>query len=194
MFCSASTIDSFNESPNSAAEPGDFTPVKFETRFAERAYIRRSGGELVRFAGVIDRIDTAPDGRFRVIDYKTGLLDDKDNHLKGGRSLQLVFYLEAAADLLGQPVSAGEARYETVSRRGGFKQAKVDGALDRSAFETLLEGLVTSIGEGDFHPEPEGATCRRCAVRAVCDERIATIMERKAGDERMGRVQRRREG
>ncbi|MCS6802955.1 MAG: PD-(D/E)XK nuclease family protein [Chloroflexota bacterium] len=164
-----------------------FQPVKVEARFDGQPFIRVVSGVEVAFSGVIDRVDRAPDGRFRVVDYKTGKLTGKDNDLRGGRALQLPFYLDAAAALLGAPPTRGEAVYESVTRVGGFKRVRVDSQFDWAEFDTLLAALVAAIREGDFHPVP-GDPCRQCAARPICGPEIEERMERKAGDPRVQRL------
>ena len=50
--------------------------------------------------GVIDRVDILPDGRVKIIDYKTGSLNStfKMDEVKAGYRLQLMLYLEAARE------------------------------------------------------------------------------------------------
>ncbi|HWP35895.1 MAG TPA: PD-(D/E)XK nuclease family protein, partial [Thermodesulfobacteriota bacterium] len=80
------------------------------------------GGGTVRFRGVIDRLDVAPDGRRAlVLDYKTGRIQeyqalDRDA-LDRGRRLQLPVYALAARALLGDGAEVGAA-YWFVDARG----------------------------------------------------------------------------
>lgn len=170
--------------------PDELEPTWFEVRIPQGEFVREVAGRPIEFTGTIDRIDCAPDGRFRVVDYKTGKIRAKDNDLAGGRALQLPFYIEAAAKLIGAPVERGEAVYESVTRVGGFKRVKVDRGLDRAAFESLLAKLVRAIHEGDFHPVP-GDVCTRCPVQPICGPQITEIMNRKAEDPQVQRLQRR---
>ena len=52
-------------------------------------------GEPVRIQGRIDRVDTTPDGRFAIIDYKTGSNYPNGVRIKEGKALQLPLYLLA---------------------------------------------------------------------------------------------------
>jgi ATP-dependent helicase/DNAse subunit B len=55
--------------------PGDFVPYKHEAVFGlagQPCLVISAAGDQFRLRGYIDRIDRAPDGRLRVIDYKTG--------------------------------------------------------------------------------------------------------------------------
>src|SRR5205085_2513054 len=67
-------------------------------------------GRTLRLTGRIDRLswDAQPPTRFRVVDYKSGkVLDRNAAQLQGGRMLQLPLYVQLGAALLGLDVSAG---------------------------------------------------------------------------------------
>jgi ATP-dependent helicase/DNAse subunit B len=77
-----------------------FTPHKMEARFGmgnPSLVLHTSAGE-VRLHGYIDRLDAAPDGTLRVIDYKAGSTAISASQLKEGRRLQLPIYAMAARD------------------------------------------------------------------------------------------------
>jgi hypothetical protein len=58
-------------------------------------------GRVVRVRGVVDRLDRRPDGRLRVIDYKTGRGRLNPAELNDGRRIQLPLYALAAQEALG---------------------------------------------------------------------------------------------
>lgn len=147
--------------------------------------------------GFIDRIDWNRAGAFRVTDYKTGGMRGKDDGLAGGEALQLPLYLLAAAKALDRPHANGVARYQSVSRRGGFGEVVFNGeTLDERGgeFEDLLASIVGGIRSGDFHLEPDQRNrCQYCDFNHVCDVRRDRIRQRKEHDPRAIEADRRRE-
>lgn len=148
------------------------------------------GGRELRLGGIIDRIDYAPGGRYRVIDYKTGRGSGlpKTGQLKGGRALQLPLYLLAGAMLLDADHRSGEAAYHVVSRRGQLKQIAFTGEdyeARRTEIEAVLGRILEGIATGDFHHEPSDDTCKWCDYRDLCDVGRQRIRERKADDPRI---------
>lgn len=138
------------------------------------------------FKGQIDRIDLTADGaRARVIDYKSGRLDDyPDNSHRAGTALQAPVYVLAAGHLLpGTRVE--QALYQSVSLRGGFRSKR----LDRRAWEAMLDDLRVvgrlvedGIASGAFFLYPEKTMCQRCRVRPVCGEAREARFGRKRTD------------
>ncbi len=89
---------------------GDFRPYALEESLAsggERPVLltRLSGGEWMRLGGRPDRIDIAEEGgmiALKIIDYKTGNVKWEPYRILSGSQLQLILYLDAAAELLKQ--------------------------------------------------------------------------------------------
>jgi RecB family exonuclease len=167
-------------------DPDDFMPVHFERPFGrggDRAAVAHDRGDrLVHFHGRIDRIDVAPDGRFRVIDYKTGRLGGRDQDLGGGTALQLPVYLLAASRLLDRPVEAGEALYRRVGA-GGKRSVRFSGNRWNESGETfarIIETTTRGIEEGLFFAPAGDETCRYCDFKIACTAGAARLFERKA--------------
>lgn len=167
-------------------QESDFVPAHFERAFGrgdEREAVGHDRGDrLVYFRGRIDRIDEAPDGRFRVIDYKTGRLLGRDQDLAGGTALQLPIYLLAAARLLDRPVESGEAFYLRVGA-GGKRSIRFAG--DRweeigDAFSRAVETATRGIEEGIFFAPATDDACRRCGFKIACVAGAGRLFERKA--------------
>jgi hypothetical protein len=150
-----------------------------------------AGGKPLLLQGRIDRIDwDEAHSHFRVIDYKTGRSTARAA-FDGGSALQLPVYLRAAAEMLGLPPEHGEAEYFFCTRRGEYRRRGITGAelaAREQALSQILETIVSGIDEGYFAPYPGKAkgNCRWCDYRDICDARIDTIMDRKAGDARGG--------
>ncbi|MDN5757459.1 MAG: PD-(D/E)XK nuclease family protein, partial [Tomitella sp.] len=136
-------------------------PIAVEQGFGgeEQAQVEVAlGGETVRFAGMIDRIDRHTDGRVRVTDYKTGAkkyyetLSEADP-TAGCTRFQLGVYGAFARSVAqGGSVSArywfatGKGRFETV----GYPVTDVVSTL----LKADLEFVYTAIRSGMFPPRP----------------------------------------
>jgi len=135
-----------------------------EPHLQEPLSIDLGEGRTLRVSGKIDRIDRRPDGTLVLRDYKTGRAPRDDGGLfRGGRQLQIPFYILAAARIFPEtPVV--EAFLDYVD---GGRQVGLDPALVRSeSFRALLRGLVDAIGKGVFVQEP--TACEWCDYKVVC--------------------------
>jgi hypothetical protein len=173
-------------------ERDGFVPSHFERSFGrDRDGIDVSfecGGRDVFFHGRIDRIDTAVDGRFRIIDYKTGKLVGKDQDLEHGTALQLPIYLIAAARILGAEIRDGEARYRHVGAGEGRRAVVFSGGLwdeGSARFEKTIDVITRGIERGIFFAPAGEQECRNCDVRIACPSGMPRLFAMKvANDER----------
>ena len=175
-------------------EGDGFVPSQFERSFGrERDGADVScecGGRAVFFRGRIDRIDTAADGRFRVIDYKTGKLAGKDQDLACGTALQLPIYLIAAARILGAEIGAGEARYRHVGAGEGRSAVVFSGSLwdeGRAGFEKTIDVITRGIERGIFFAPADGEECRNCGVGIACPAGMPRLFAIKAANDERAR-------
>ena len=149
---------------------------------------------MIRFRGVIDRIDVSPDGSAAlVLDYKTGGTTeytnmDKDPVRRGTR-LQLPVYGLAARQLLGDWVDVKVA-YWFVSARGNFKTrpqkpAPLDEMLE--SFSDAVGTITGGIGKGLFpaNPGKGNSNCAYCDFKNLCPTRRERHWERKRRDPRL---------
>lgn len=126
--------------------------------------------------GQVDRIDELDDGCLRVLDYKTGRLDE------AGRWLQLPLYVslvEAADREAGRGRTVNEAYYVGGRNAPPFvslfsprrtRAAVVDEALDEAA------RVVAAIAAGEFPPRPSSESlCRTCAFALVCRKEFVDV-------------------
>ncbi|MCY0879581.1 MAG: PD-(D/E)XK nuclease family protein [Firmicutes bacterium] len=129
--------------------------------------------------GRVDRIDALPDGSLRLIDYKTGRLD---NPLRPHpANLQLALYQGAVAARYQKPV---EAELYGITQRAGFAHrhlpweanARIGGVVD-----WLLGEMKQRMEAGQYYPLPSGRPepCRACSFRLVCPAEVAHYAERK---------------
>jgi len=141
-----------------------FTPHTMEARFGmgQPSLILKTPIGDIRLHGYIDRLDAAPDGTLRVIDYKSGSAAITANHLKEGRRLQLPIYALAARDALGLgDVSSGFYWHIQKGEASSLKLEKFDGGVN-GAFETVVAHVtkhVANIRAGHFEPKPPEDGC-----------------------------------
>jgi hypothetical protein len=124
----------------------------------------------VRLRGKADRVDLLADGRFHIVDYKTGKLPDVK------RSVQLPVYAVCTRQQLertrGGRWEVGEASYIAF---GEDKPLRIVIEGGPGAEEALAKGqarLLEAIGRierGEFPPQPAGSwLCASCSFATVC--------------------------
>jgi len=128
--------------------------------FVEYNFNMEVGG--VPVTGKVDRVDRLPDGRFSVVDYKTGKALAKD---RIATDEQLTMYQLACEKLLGAEVCRLSFYHlpsltEHVAERRGTNLIK------------KLEGKIVSTAEaisrGEFSPTPEEKKCFWCDYKPLC--------------------------
>ncbi len=125
-------------------------------------------GTVLKISGQIDRIDRvdAADGGGLVLrDYKTGKapLDNDASLFKGGRQLQIPFYILAAQEIFpGEKVVEAFLDYVNAGRQVAFSPAKATSAM----FRALLLRIADLMGHGVFMQEP--SACTFCDFKSVC--------------------------
>jgi len=153
----------------------DFIPSAFEQHFRKETELRVADGEdSFLLHGVIDRVDRAPDGRLRVIDYKSGgPYDFDDSAVVEGKKLQLPLYALAARDALhlGEPDDGfywhvQHARPSPFTLRG-FLNRQGQSALGVAVVKAWE--AVRGVRAGEFHPSPPDTGCPGyCPAVGVC--------------------------
>jgi ATP-dependent helicase/nuclease subunit B len=141
-----------------------YLPLRQEARFGMGTpplVVRTEAGE-VRLHGYIDRLDTAPDGTLRVIDYKSGSTPISAKHLQEGRRLQLPIYALATQQALGLGnVSSGFYWHIQSAEASSLKLEKYEGGME-AAFAITIAHIgkhVNGIRAGHFEPKPPAEGC-----------------------------------
>jgi DNA helicase-2/ATP-dependent DNA helicase PcrA len=130
-----------------------------EPMWFEKSFNFKIGPHVLR--GRVDRVDRLPDGRYELIDYKTGrpkspaqLRDD----------VQLALYAVASSEAWGLEASRQSYLYVLDDR----KVPLPDDAGDAEWIsETVLEVADGILGQG-FEPTPSYAACSICDYRIAC--------------------------
>jgi putative RecB family exonuclease len=122
----------------------------------------------LRLRGYVDRIDVAPTGEIRVVDYKTGRAPRPDFEAKA--LFQMKFY----ALVLWRMRGVVPRRLQLVYLGGGGSLLAYDpDEADLLAVERKLRALWDAIGRavrtGEFRPKP-GKLCGWCDHKALCPE------------------------
>jgi DNA helicase II / ATP-dependent DNA helicase PcrA len=133
--------------------------------FLEKAFALRMKVDDVgiTIAGKIDRIDEMPDGKLKIVDYKTGKPKEK---LEFNEKAQLLIYQQAAKELFRQEVGALCYRYLNDNSEIEFLGKEKDFAkLDDKISET-----IRAIRKGEFPPTP-GQQCKFCDYNGICEFR-----------------------
>ena len=155
------------------AGDGQWPRGDFQSRMEERFVFPLD--ESLAISGKIDRLDTAPDGRAYVIDYKYSNAQNTKDKLKDENLLQAPLYLMAAGEFFG--VKPAGMFY--VGIKGGVVYAGwsesglLDGVpfpdrwLERTKEQTLQ--VVAQIRAGRVDATPANPDkCRNCEFRDVC--------------------------
>jgi ATP-dependent helicase/DNAse subunit B len=160
------------------AEQG-WRPLAFEAKFGMQGkpplVLHTTAGEI-RLHGLVDRIDVNPDGKLRVIDYKSGSSHFAPGDLIDGRRLQLPIYALAASQALGLGEPA-EGFYWKLFQ-GGASSLKLSsfqsdlGSGPEAAFQVATDhiaAIVSGIRQGSFPPvPPQGGCPSYCPAIAWC--------------------------
>jgi ATP-dependent helicase/DNAse subunit B len=155
---------------------GEFIPYQYEVPFGLEGRPPLSvsdGPDRFLLRGYIDRVDRTPDGRLRIIDYKTGGPSAYGkNALTEGKKLQLPLYALAARDALGLGEPA-EGFYWHIGRAepSGLSLRNFEGGPEGAmhvAAEKAWEA-VRGARAGHFAPRaPEGGCPSYCPAAGFC--------------------------
>jgi ATP-dependent helicase/nuclease subunit B len=127
-------------------------------------------GRQISLRGRIDRIDRFEDGRYEVIDYKTGFLyrPRYSGTFAGGTLLQHALYSRAAREVLLKVDPAprvASSIYYFPTERGAAQRASFPADLDVAP---LLRDLAATITSGSFPQAVADRDCRRCDYSRGC--------------------------
>ena len=152
-----------------------FMPHRFEWRFGredDQVKLSISDKAALYFHGAIDRIDQHPDGRIRILDYKSGKNNRKlkaDNLLEQ-RALQLHIYWIAAEILLHQKVESAAYYFMREESRRRIELTDQAAAETINKFKGVLRILDSEMRNGHCHPYPDSEICRFCDVAPACGQ------------------------
>jgi ATP-dependent helicase/nuclease subunit B len=156
---------------------GTRVPATDEPHSADPLEIDLGEGRLLRVSGKIDRIDVRDDGTLVLRDYKSGKAPgprEDPGLFRGGRQLQIPFYVLAAQKLLpGRTVSFAFLDYVDQGRPVTFDLQEATG----ESFRKLLLQLAQAMAGGRYVQEP--AQCTWCDYTAVCGPQPLLALRRR---------------
>ncbi len=152
---------------------GDYKPLVQEMPFGLKDQPPLTLSTTLQLRGYIDRIDRAPDGRLRIIDYKAGSTPISAGDLADGHRLQLPLYALAAQQALGAEVSSGFYWHIASAKPSSLRLEKYQGGV-ANAVETAVEhalAIAAAVRGGRFAPAPPEEGCPRfCPAATFCDQ------------------------
>jgi DNA helicase-2/ATP-dependent DNA helicase PcrA len=132
----------------------DSEPVWFERSFAFKL-----GPHLLR--GRVDRVDRHPDGRYELIDYKTGKPKTAQDL---SQDIQLSLYQMGARESWDLTTAAQSYYYVLDNEKVPVEHSEEELERVRGTVGTIAEGI---LGQ-DFEPTPSPDICAFCDYRIIC--------------------------
>ena len=140
-------------------DPRRLTPA------AREEYVETVLDDRLLLRGIVDRLDVAPDGALRVVDYKTGAAPAEMWEAKA--LFQLKFYALVLWRTRGVVPAVLQLLYLADRKRLTYSPTEVElGAVERQLL-ALGDAVERARRSGDFRASP-GPLCQFCDFRAVC--------------------------
>ncbi len=161
----------------SGSRAGEWLPSGFEVTFAVPL---ESAGRRPVLHGRLDRVDTDPAGRRRIVDYKTGSRRPTGpDEVAGGTNLQLALYLQAlcrgagageewVAGLLLHLPPAGPTSAQALTAGQLAEREEALAAVVAGLLESVAAGVYTRLPHARHLDRPAGGLCRDCPAPVVC--------------------------
>ncbi|MCO1656053.1 RecB family exonuclease [Pseudonocardia humida] len=120
-------------------------------------------GLLLR--GYIDRLDVAPDGEMRVIDYKTGAAPRPTGETRA--LFQMKFYALALLHLRGAVPAQLRLLYLADTESLTYRPEEEELRRFEGTLNAIWDAVLRAGRDGDFRPNP-GRVCEWCSHKALC--------------------------
>jgi DNA helicase-2/ATP-dependent DNA helicase PcrA len=125
----------------------------------ERSFSFRLGDHLLR--GRVDRVDRLPDGRYELVDYKTGKPKSPEELTK---DVQLSLYQMGARESWELETAAQSYYYVLDNRKVPVRHSEEELDRVRHTVGRIADGILAQ----DFEPRPSPELCAACDYRIIC--------------------------
>ena len=115
--------------------------------------------------GYIDRLDVAPGGEIRIVDYKTGTSPPEEFEARA--LFQMRFYALAIWRTRGQVPAMLQLMYLGNGEIVRYQPDESDLLATERKVEALWQAIERALRSGDWRPRP-GRICEWCAHQAIC--------------------------
>jgi len=119
----------------------------------------------VRLRGYVDRLDVAPTGELRVVDYKTGTAPREIGEAKA--MFQMKFYAVVLWRLRGVVPRQLKLMYLTDGQSLAYSPDEPELRRFEKTLEAIWEAILRAGKTGDFRPSPS-RLCDWCAHQSLC--------------------------
>jgi putative RecB family exonuclease len=119
----------------------------------------------LRLRGYIDRLDVAPAGQIRIVDYKTGTAPPEEFEARA--LFQMKFYALALWRAQGQVPALLQLMYLGNGEIVRYQPDESDLLATERKIEALWRAIERAYQDGDWRPRP-GRICEWCAHQAIC--------------------------
>ena len=152
-------------------------PTRLEPRERELfVETELDGGPLLR--GVVDRLDVAPDGAMRVVDYKTGRSPRPG--YEGSALFQMRFYALVLWRMRGEIPRMLQLVYLGDGQVLRHTPEEAELATTERRIRSIWAGIQATARTGDWRPR-KSALCPWCAHQGICPAFGGTPPELQAG-------------
>ena len=142
-------------------------PTRFDPQSCEqRVEVELSDGTLLR--GFVDRIDVAPTGELRVVDYKTGKAPPEARALAEFKAMfQMKFYAVALLRIRGVVPARLRLLYLADSQVLDYSPDLAELERFEKTLMAIWQAIQKSGETGDFRPNPS-KLCSWCTHQELC--------------------------
>lgn len=124
-------------------------------------------GSGLGLGGIIDRVDVAPDGRIRLVDYKTGRAVSERFEQKA--LFQMKFYALVVWRTRGVLPTLLQLMYLADRTVLQYEPTEADLLLTERKVQALWDAIASAVETGEFPPR-RSALCGWCSYKASCPE------------------------